>query len=119
MTITELKRMNNPHQPVGRWITVKRRLAVYLRDGFMCLLCERDLSTSDAFEVTLDHHVPRARGGGNDSDNVYTCCRQCNHDGAHGRRRGPELRRVRRQLALDMSLFLDAAAVMLVSREIS
>jgi hypothetical protein len=75
--------MTNPkrtsqHQPLGRWIRVDLRLAIYLRDNFFCLICKRDLTVVDAEEITLDHIITKAQGGGNGPDNVYTCCKACN-----------------------------------------
>ena len=78
LTVTERKRIYNPHQPVGRWIRVERRLALYMRDGFHCLWCNVDLSNESMFTVTLDHLVRRVDGGSNDNDNLYTSCRACN-----------------------------------------
>jgi 5-methylcytosine-specific restriction endonuclease McrA len=78
MTCTEKKRLNSPSQPVGRWIRVEKRLAVNLRDRFTCLICLKDLSGAEPMDVTLDHIVPKADGGGNKETNIYTCCRKCN-----------------------------------------
>lgn len=78
MTVTERKRARSPSQPVGRWIRPEKRLAIYLRDGFRCLLCDRDLHGADPRDITLDHVVCRAAGGGNGEGNVYTCCLACN-----------------------------------------
>jgi hypothetical protein len=76
--ITALKKARSPHQPVGRWIRVEKRLAIYLRDSFTCLLCLADLRSADPRDVTLDHIVPKADGGSNREGNLYTCCRACN-----------------------------------------
>jgi 5-methylcytosine-specific restriction endonuclease McrA len=78
MTTTERKRKNSPMQPVGRWIRVEKRLAIYLRDSFTCLLCTADLRSADPRDVTLDHIIPKADGGSNKESNLYTCCRACN-----------------------------------------
>jgi 5-methylcytosine-specific restriction endonuclease McrA len=51
------------------------RRNVLLRDGFMCQYCGRKLNSSD---LTIDHVIPRARGGRTSWDNVVTCCRRCN-----------------------------------------
>lgn len=75
---TAMKRKNSPHQPVGRWIRVEKRLGIYLRDDFRCLVCTTDLRTADPRDVTLDHIVPKADGGSNKEGNLYTCCRACN-----------------------------------------
>ena len=68
--------MRSQHQNGGRWIRRDRRLAIYLRDDFRCLVCRRDLRNKPG-ELTLDHVMPRSRGGHHER-NLYTCCRSCN-----------------------------------------
>lgn len=75
---TAAKRKRTPHQPVGRWIRVDKRLAIYLRDGFICLWCDRDLHGADPKDITLDHAIPRSKGGSNSETNLFTSCRSCN-----------------------------------------
>ena len=60
------------------WIRQERRLAIYIRDGFTCVYCTRDLRDVAPGELTLDHLMPRERGGGNESTNLVTACRACN-----------------------------------------
>jgi 5-methylcytosine-specific restriction endonuclease McrA len=78
MTITEKKRANSKHQPVGRWIRVEKRLAIYLRDSFACLYCCRDLHGADPRDIHLDHLVCKEDGGSNSETNLVTACRSCN-----------------------------------------
>jgi len=78
LTTTERKRLRSPHQPVGRWIRVDARLAIYLRDSFRCLYCSRDLHGADPCDVTLDHVVAKIDGGSNAPSNLITACRACN-----------------------------------------
>lgn len=78
MNVTDRKRKKTPHQPVGRWIRVDKRLAIYLRDDFTCLLCGCALCNTDPQDITLDHVKPRSKGGTNDERNLFTCCRSCN-----------------------------------------
>jgi 5-methylcytosine-specific restriction endonuclease McrA len=78
MTVTERKRMRSPSQPVGRWIRVDLRLAIYLRDAFRCVYCCRDLHGADPRDVALDHIIPRVDGGSNKPANLVTSCRSCN-----------------------------------------
>jgi 5-methylcytosine-specific restriction endonuclease McrA len=117
LTVTERKRANNPHQPVGRWIIKKRRLAIYLRDGFCCVLCGVDLSTATERDITLDHHEPRHLGGGNASDNLYTACCDCNQKIKHEQRTRAQIQRVERHLDKPMDVFLNAAYVITEMRE--
>jgi len=51
-------------------------LALFKRDGNMCLYCGKQLADSD---LTRDHVVPVSRGGSNQWDNVVASCRRCNH----------------------------------------
>lgn len=60
------------------WIRQDKRLAIYLRDRFTCLICGKDLHNAAPMDLTLDHAKPWSKGGHNDSSNVYTCCKQCN-----------------------------------------
>jgi 5-methylcytosine-specific restriction endonuclease McrA len=51
------------------------RTNVYRRDGFACQYC----GVQPGAEVlTLDHVVPRARGGLTEWNNIVTCCASCN-----------------------------------------
>lgn len=56
--------------PYERTIPVSRR-AVFGRDGYRCQYC-------DAPAESLDHVLPRSRGGQHTWDNVVACCRRCN-----------------------------------------
>jgi hypothetical protein len=49
-----------------------KRREVYERDGWACRHCG---GTDD---LTLDHVVPRSRGGGDEIENLQTLCRPCN-----------------------------------------
>lgn len=56
--------------------SVKRRIsrrALFARDGFRCVYC----GTSGG-RLTLDHVVPRSRGGTSVWENVVTACAPCN-----------------------------------------
>lgn len=55
-----------------------RRLAVYIRDGFVCMACGRDLREMMACCVTLDHLEPRSQGGSNEGSNLVCACWECN-----------------------------------------
>jgi 5-methylcytosine-specific restriction endonuclease McrA len=48
------------------------RVNVYKRDGHACVYCgSRD-------SLTLDHVIPRSRGGRDSWDNLVTACQRCN-----------------------------------------
>jgi 5-methylcytosine-specific restriction endonuclease McrA len=53
-------------------ISSAKRLRVYERDGHRCVRCR---ATED---LTLDHRVPIAKGGGNEEANLQTMCARCN-----------------------------------------
>lgn len=57
--------------PSGRSVALSRR-GVLRRDGFACAYC-------DGHATTVDHVLPRSRGGGNTWRNLVACCRRCNN----------------------------------------
>lgn len=59
-----------------KWIRNERRVAIYLRDGLACGYCGATIE--DGTRLTLDHLVPDAKGGGNQSSNLITACHKCN-----------------------------------------
>ena len=52
------------------------RKNLLLRDRYTCQFCGRLLP---AHELTLDHVIPRSRGGHTDWDNLVACCHKCNN----------------------------------------
>ena len=52
------------------------RYNIYVRDNFTCQYCARRFRSED---LTFDHVVPVARGGGKTWENIVTCCVKCNH----------------------------------------
>ena len=65
-------------QAQGCWIRPEKRLAIYLRDGFTCVYCEKNLHGAAPQDITLDHVLPRSMGGSNESSNLITACKRCN-----------------------------------------
>jgi 5-methylcytosine-specific restriction endonuclease McrA len=53
-----------------------KRLRIYMRDKFRCQYCG---DKKRAGELTLDHILPRSRGGDNSPVNVVTACMACNN----------------------------------------
>ena len=56
---------------------MRRRLsrrAIFHRDGYTCQYCEKETR-----ELTLDHIMPRSRGGAHVWENVVSACIPCNH----------------------------------------
>jgi 5-methylcytosine-specific restriction endonuclease McrA len=60
-----------PHQ--SRALSRKN---ILLRDRYTCQFCGNVFPAS---ELTLDHVVPRSRGGRTDWDNLVACCYPCNN----------------------------------------
>ncbi len=57
------------------------RKNILLRDQYTCQYCNRHFPPA---ELTLDHVVPRSRGGDSTWENLVACCRRCNHKkGSH------------------------------------
>lgn len=52
------------------------RSNVFFRDKFICQYCHQKFK---AFELTLDHVVPRSKGGGTNWENIVTACHTCNN----------------------------------------
>jgi 5-methylcytosine-specific restriction endonuclease McrA len=66
-----------PRDAHSRKIT---RRAVFARDGWSCQYC----GTSHG-NLTVDHVIPRSKGGNSSWENIVTCCAPCN------RRKGDRL----------------------------
>lgn len=60
-----------PHQ--SRALSRKN---ILLRDRNSCQYCGEVLSST---ELTLDHVIPRSRGGSSSWENLVACCHECNH----------------------------------------
>lgn len=65
------------------WIAKPLRLAIYLRDGFVCGYCGTDLHSAEPRSVTLDHLKPQCRGGTHAPKNLVTACLSCNSRRQH------------------------------------
>jgi 5-methylcytosine-specific restriction endonuclease McrA len=66
-----------PRDAHSRKIT---RRAIFARDEWKCQYCG-----SERGSLTIDHVVPRSKGGSSTWDNIVTCCAPCN------RRKGDRL----------------------------
>ncbi|MCD6303080.1 MAG: HNH endonuclease [Anaerolineae bacterium] len=51
------------------------RHTIMLRDGFTCQYCGR---TPHRSQLTIDHVIPKVRGGGSTWDNLVCACKRCN-----------------------------------------
>jgi 5-methylcytosine-specific restriction endonuclease McrA len=52
------------------------RKSVMLRDRMTCQYCHQAF---EARKLTLDHVIPRSRGGANTWENMVACCHPCNN----------------------------------------
>ena len=50
------------------------RREVFIRDNFTCQYCGRQ-----GHDLTIDHIVPRSRGGSHTWENLVSACKTCNH----------------------------------------
>lgn len=75
---------------LSNWISYRERLAIYERDGWACQICFEDLEPKSKpgsdWYPTLDHVVPRSKGGSDDPSNLRASHMWCNSvlgDGTH------------------------------------
>lgn len=52
------------------------RKNILLRDQYTCQYCNQRFGAGD---LTLDHVIPRSRGGANTWENLVACCLRCNN----------------------------------------
>ena len=73
-------RKTEQHQDWKRIVRLSR-YSIFRRDGFKCAYCHVQFSL---FKLTIDHVIPRARGGKATWENMVACCVSCNkRKGAH------------------------------------
>lgn len=75
-------RESKPPKKSKGWSAVqKKRHRIFDRDGWMCLKC--GIRTGDkrgrkTILLTIDHVIPKSKGGSNLDDNLQTLCKKCN-----------------------------------------
>jgi hypothetical protein len=70
----------------NHWIRDSKRRRIYERDGWKCWACGRPVAGGRKLRIeggtellaTLDHVLPRKRGGTNHESNLVTSCEDCN-----------------------------------------
>lgn len=84
------KRLGQHQAPSSAWITRERRLAIYIRDGFRCAYCHKDLRQEKPADLTLDHLLSKSEFAALDEEtrqefgsvhanhNIVLACRSCN-----------------------------------------
>jgi hypothetical protein len=60
----------------GRSLPPSLRFRIFKRDKYRCQICGR--SADDGVKLEVDHKIAWANGGGNDIDNLWTLCNECN-----------------------------------------
>jgi hypothetical protein len=55
---------------------MKKLNALLFHQGGKCFYCDEQL---DIKEASIDHIIPRAKGGKDDVDNLVVCCKYANH----------------------------------------
>lgn len=48
---------------------------IYMRDGGICYFCGKELLFK---QISLDHYLPKSKGGPDDTFNLVCSCRRCN-----------------------------------------
>lgn len=66
---------------INKYVRIKYQLIsftrknIFLRDNFTCYYCNEKFKPK---ELTLDHVLPKSKGGWNNWDNIVTACIHCN-----------------------------------------
>lgn len=58
------------------FISRVERIAIYKRDNATCLFC--GMKITDIKKLSIDHVIPRSKGGSNDPVNLICACHKCN-----------------------------------------
>jgi 5-methylcytosine-specific restriction endonuclease McrA len=74
MTKTQANRNGETRKKFSRSF----KLAILIRDEFLCQCCGRDLRKLDSYNVTLDHLRAWVENGSDEAHNLVSCCRSCN-----------------------------------------
>jgi 5-methylcytosine-specific restriction endonuclease McrA len=80
------------------------RRAVFARDSWTCQYCGHVRGT-----LTVDHVVPRSKGGASSWDNIVTCCAACNRRKGNREPRQANMRLRRRPSAPGPTVFIHVA----------
>jgi 5-methylcytosine-specific restriction endonuclease McrA len=79
------------------------RRAVFIRDGHRCQYC-------GTHAESIDHVVPRSRGGQHVWENVVACCKRCNSSKEDRMLSETHLRLAREPMAPQQAIWIAAAA---------
>ena len=67
-------RLLNSFKNQQRTISFTKR-NVFARDKWICQYCYQGFDPDD---LTIDHVIPKSRGGKTEWENIVSCCRKCN-----------------------------------------
>ena len=64
------------------WAAQKKRKEMMKRQNGKCWICGQQMCKikGDKREATIDHIIPRSRGGTSDAANLKLACRSCNEN---------------------------------------
>jgi 5-methylcytosine-specific restriction endonuclease McrA len=54
-------------------------MSILKRDKFICRYCGKKITMENG---SIDHRIPKSRGGKNTRDNMIASCKKCNHEKA-------------------------------------
>lgn len=59
-----------------KWLWNDARRKIAAAQGWKCAYCPKTLVIG---AISIDHKMPRSRGGTNNWENLCACCKECNH----------------------------------------
>lgn len=74
-SLSDFFKLFGPRKKQTPHVSRAKRAQVIERDGFRCVYCKAEL-TADV--VTIDHVIPKTKGGGSQLSNLVVACRSCN-----------------------------------------
>jgi len=63
---------------INQWMAILNKNNIFKRDNYTCQYCG-----ARNVPLTIDHVVPRVKGGGDTWNNLVTACHQCNNRKGH------------------------------------